>query len=499
MEAVNKGMAKGAFWMILFRFVTRGIGLISTVILARLLMPADFGLVAMAMTIIAAFELMSAFSLDVVLIQNRDAGRSHYDTAWTFSVIAAALQALILFAIAPWVAHFYSDQRLTAVVWLLALGVLVQGFENIGIVAFRKDMEFHKDFKFQVAKKLVSFAVTMALAFWFRNYWALVGGMLVSRVMGVAFSFIIQPYRPRFSLEAKGELFHFSKWLFINNLLFFANNQSANFILGKLAGPHALGLFTLSYEISNLPSTDLVAPINRAIFPGYAKMAHDLSMLRQGFLNVLAPIALVSFPICTGIALTAEPLVYVMLGKKWQEAIPLIQILALAGLTQAVQNNKGSVYLALGRPRILTLLAGVHVLMTVPAIILGALKFGALGAAKALLVVLILQVPMNYVVLFRVLKLQWAEFLRVIWRPFSATIIMVAVTQSVIFYLPESDTLLTNLLNLSVESTVGIITYLIAVALLWKIFETKPTIENLIFNKVSQFIVKIYKKFDKCY
>jgi O-antigen/teichoic acid export membrane protein len=471
-------MAKGAFWTILFRFVTRGIGLISTVVLARLLVPADFGLVAMAMTIIATFDLMSSFSLDVVLIQNSTATRDHYDTAWTFNVISAALQAIILLLIAPLVAHFYQDARLTLVIQLLALGVLMQGFENIGILAFRKELEFHKDFKFQVLKKFSSFVVTMALALWLRNYWALLGGMLVGSFVGVILSYWVHHYRPRFSLAERKDLFHFSKWLFINNLLFFLNNQSANFILGRIAGPQSLGLYTISYEISNLPSTDLVAPINRAIFPGYSKMAHDLGTLRQGFLNVFSAIAIVALPVCTGIVLVAEPLVHVMLGEKWLDTIPLIQVLSVAGLTQALQTNKGSVYLALGKPKILTLLAAVHVSTLIPALVFGAATNGVIGAAIAAAVLMVFLMPVNFLVLFRVIGLPLILFVNVLWRPLVSTIFMITVLRLTIPFGVSSDDLGTNISILIRESLLGCFAYSGAVFFLWKLSGKQPGIES---------------------
>lgn len=485
MEAVNKNMAKGAFWMILLRFVVRGIGLISTVFLARLLIPADFGLVAMAMSIIGAVELLGAFSLDVTLIHNQNATRDHYDTAWTLNIIAALIQGSLLFAVAAWVAHFYNDQRLTLIVQLLALGTLIQGFENIGVVAFRKNLEFHKDFNFQLTTKIISFTITMSLAFWLRNYWALIGGMLVSRFLGVTFSYLVQPYRPKFSLAAKSELFHFSKWLFINNLLFFFNNQSANFILGKVSGANALGLFTLAYEISSLPSTDLVAPINRAIFPGYAKMAHDLEMLRQGFLNVFAAIAIVALPVCTGIALVADPLVHVMLGEKWLAAIPLIKILAIAGLTQSLQTNKGSVYLALGRPKIITLLAALHATVLLPALVWGAMQNGAMGAANATVVVSVLLMPLNYIILSRILHLRFTNFFAVFWRPAAASLIMIAVVSAAQTISNGGNTFISHLSQLVTLALIGAASYSGSILLLWKISGMKPGIEALLLGMLT--------------
>lgn len=486
MEAVNKGMAKGAIWMILFRFVNRGIGLVSTIILARLLVPADFGLVALATAITAAVELLSAFSLDVVLIQNQKAERRHYDTAWTFNAIMGGILAAGMFAAAPLAASFYGEPRLEAVIYALAAGTFLQGLENIGVVEFRKELAFHKDFYFQVAKKLIAFVTTVALALIFKNYWALVVGGLVSKAMGVALSFYIQAYRPRFSLAAWRELFHFSKWLFINNGLFFANHKSADFILGKLSGAHGLGLYSLAYEISNLPSTELVAPINRAIFPGYAKMADDLPVLRQAFLNVIAAIALFALPAGAGIALVATPMVHLLLGDKWVETIPLIQILAFSGVVAALQTNKGSVYLALGRPRIMTALAGVHVGLLLPALLVGTHFMGVQGAAWATLAVGAGLMPFNYAVLFHVLKLKPVRLLAVLWRPFLATGAMALAVTGVLNFMGGETGLLGWTAQLALSILVGGLVYGGTEWLLWRLSGRPEGVEDIIMTRLSK-------------
>ena len=198
MSDMNKKMAKGAAWMVLFKIFERSIGLVSTIILARLLVPADYGLVALAMAIISVLEVLGAFSFDVILIQKQQADRSQYDTAWTFNVIVGVVSAIALAFLARPVAVFYADSRLEWIIYALALAPLASGFDNIGVVAFRKNMEFHKEFKFLVAKKIVAFAVTLAVALLFRNYWALIVGTITSRFAGVALSYISQSYRPRF-------------------------------------------------------------------------------------------------------------------------------------------------------------------------------------------------------------------------------------------------------------------------------------------------------------
>lgn len=483
MESINRSMAKGVLWTVLFKFVVRGIGLISTVVLARLLMPADFGLVAMATIVIAALDLLSSFNVDTVLIQHRNPERKHYDTAWTFNVIAGAGQAAVLFAMAPVIAHFYDEPRLVAIVAIIAFCRLIGGFENIGIVAFRKELQFHIEFKLQVYRKLIGFAATMILAFTFRSYWALVGGMFTLAVASVVLSYTMHPYRPRFCLAALSELFHFSKWLLVNNVLYFVIHDASGFIVGKFGGPKQLGLYQISYEVSNLPSTDLVAPINRAIFPGYSKMAGDMNVLRQGFLNVLSGIAVVVLPIGLGITLLAEPLVRVMLGEQWLEAAPLIGILSIAGILNALGSNQGAALLALGRPRVLTLMAALQALVLVPLLLWGATTRGAHGAAEATLASIVIMTPINLAIVLRNLELRASRVAQVLWRPLVAGAVMAPVVWAASNWLPGGASFAHAVAQLVVCSVAGGLVYVGVVLALWKAAGMPDGVEQILVSR----------------
>ena len=144
MEDVSRKMVRGAAWVIVARLSDRLIGLVSTVILVRILVPADFGLLAMATSIIAMLALISDFSFDLALIQNPKAERRHYDTVWTLNLLFSIAYALMLVLLAQPAAHFYHEPRLAAVMEWLALGTLIGGFTNVGIVAFRKACRFHR-------------------------------------------------------------------------------------------------------------------------------------------------------------------------------------------------------------------------------------------------------------------------------------------------------------------------------------------------------------------
>jgi lipopolysaccharide exporter len=421
---IDKKIAAGAAWMVSLKMVDRGLGLVSTIVLARLLLPEDFGLVAMAMLLIGAMQLLISFSFDVSLIQNPHAGRDQFDTAWTFTALFSVVCAAMLALAAPAAAEFYREPRLQDVIYLLAAGFALQGFSNIGTVHFRRDMRFDLEFKFLLGKRLSSLFVTLPLAFLLQSYWALVIGQFSGTLMSVALSYMVSDYRPRLSLRARSELYHSSKWLVANNILQFMNGRAVELIISRMAGPQALGIYTISAEISTLPSTDLVAPMNRAAFPGYAKVASRKEELRSSFLHVISMIALIALPAGIGILSVADIMVPLVFGPAWLGAVPLIQVLAVYGVIQALQTNIHYVYMAIGENRIITYLASLQLMICIGFLVIGIRHAGASGAAWALLATAVCMIPVNQVLIARRLELGALTFLQKLMRPLLASAVM---------------------------------------------------------------------------
>jgi lipopolysaccharide exporter len=217
-QDLGRRMTTGAAWMIGLRFAVRSIGLVSMIVLARLLVPADFGLVAIATALSGAIAAMSEFGFQVALIQNQAADRRHYDTAWTLGIGRGLVVSGALAIAAQPLAAMFSDPRLAPILLVLAVGVVVTSLENIGVVEFRKELQFQREFAYRALSKVASFALTVPLAIILRNYWALVIGMLIGQLASVALSYIMCGYRPSFSLAVWRELMRFSKWLLMNNV-----------------------------------------------------------------------------------------------------------------------------------------------------------------------------------------------------------------------------------------------------------------------------------------
>lgn len=453
--------------MVLFKAVERSIGVVSTLILARLLVPADFGLIAMAMSFVALLELLWSFSFDSALIQNRNADRSYYDTAWTLNASLGLTVALGLTALAYPAAWFYNEPRLVPVLLCLALGSLFQGVENIGVVAFRKDLRFGMEFGYQISRKIVGFAVTIPLAFALGNYWALIAGILAGRLFTVALSYFAHPFRPRFSLAARTQLLGFSKWLFFNNLLFVLQMRSQDFVIGKVAGPTGLGLYTVAHEISTLPTSELVAPVNRAVFPGFSKLADDISALKRGYLGVLGLTALLVIPAGLGIAATASLLVPTVLGSNWHEAIPIIQILAIYGALAALASMFQPTFLALGRTNVLFGLTLLNVTLFIPSVIYGAVSHGVLGAAWGCLAVVSIMMPASHLLACRALKIPVSDVVAQFWRPAVAALAMFASVDWFVGAIGTSGTSIELLPRLLASMALGAAVYSIGLVGLW--------------------------------
>lgn len=452
--------------MVGFRLIDRSIGLLSTLILARFLAPNDFGLVAIATAVHALLELMGAFGFDSALIQRQSAERKHYDTAWTFNVIFGAAIAVLLVASASPVAAFYREPRLEAVLWVLALAALFGGFENIGTVAFRKELNFRREFYFLFAKRIVAVTVTVTLALMLRNYWALVAGVLTGKIVSVLISYGLHPYRPRLSLAASKDLFQFSKWIFISNVVQFLHVRSTDFILGRTAGTTALGIYSIAAEIAALPATEVVAPINRAVYPAYSKLASDLSQLRDRFLEVFSMIGIVVFPISVGLVCTAEPAVRLLLGDQWLDAIPIIQIIALSGFVGALQSNLFLAILALGKPKICTLLSAALLAVSLPFLVAASIAYGAIGAAYAYFGRAILGLFAIQIVFAKITKIQSVLLWRVLWRPAAASSFMAVIVLALDAWALGYPNVYLGLRLLALVAA-GAASYVLAILVLW--------------------------------
>lgn len=466
--------------MVAMRWVMGGVGLVSMAILARLLEPKDFGLIAMSMLFIGLLNILTSFGADTALIQRRDPTREHFDAAWTVRLLQTIGVAICVVIIAPFVADYFDEPRVTGLITFLALSIGIAGLENIGIVAFRKELKFHKEFWFQIAGKFGQVTITLILAVWWRNYWALAWGIVLGALVTVVLSYFLHPYRPRLSFAKIGEIWAFSQWMLLRNIGMYARRKIGAFAVGRLFSAPDMGVYSVSGELAALPTTELVWPAARALFPGYAKLAHDPKRLAHAYLNVLSAVAMLVLPAGTGLALVAEPVVLLVLGEKWVAAVEVMRWLALYSMVFTLSSGVQLVLMALGRMKRLVFIVWAQLLLAIPLIVAAAIYGDVVTIAQAQLVVAILLLPVPFYAITSLSLIAWSDILKAVWRPALASMFM-----AVIVSLIDSVGIDTRLVQLLVKVLCGILSFASLDYLLWRAVGQPNGAERALLELVS--------------
>ena len=319
----------GAAWMVAWRMVTRGLGLLSTLVLARLLVPSDFGLVAIATTFAAAVDSLSELGLQAALLRRPDDDPALYDTAWTMQAIRGLGTGVVIALGAAWAGDWFGDGRLTPLLLVLGGVAAVAGFDNISVVRFQRDLRFDMEFRLLFAPRLLQFLLATGAAFALRSYWALVVGVVAGRLARTAMTYWVQPYRPCFSLARWRDLAGFSFWSWASSMAGMAWERSDAFVLGPALGAGQLGSFLLSTEIGLLPTSELVGPAGRALYAGVAAARNRGADTVALAVPLMAALLMLVLPVGIGISATAGYLVAGLLGPAWEVGRPVIAIAAL--------------------------------------------------------------------------------------------------------------------------------------------------------------------------
>lgn len=471
----------GSLWMIAMRWSMRVIGLVSTVILARLLTPEDFGLVAMAAITVGLFDLLASTGVDLALLQNQKATREHYDTAWTIQVIQGVIVTLLLFfAIEP-AAIYFDEPRVRAALAVLALRPLVDGFTNIGIVAFRKELDFAREFRFQVIHKFAGFLIVVVLAVLWRSYWALIVGRVVAGLIAVAISYGMHPYRPRVSFAKMGEIWSFSQWLLLARIGDFGKQQSDKFVVGGTSGTEAMGGYHVAKEIGSMLSHELVYPIRRALFPNFAILVADRVAFERTVLLLIGVIATLIVPVQLGLAAVAVDFVAIVLGPQWSGIAELIAILAVAGLASSLAIAVEFLLPVTDNTRLAAAAAWLELVLLVPVLIVVARSGDLVAVSIARLAVAVAFLPLMFAFVSRSCGIGLGPMLRVMWRPLSAGIAMFLVVRAGYAWFPDYAAL-----RLAAAIPVGAVTYCVTMLVLWHLAGRPTGVETMIWKRALQ-------------
>lgn len=348
----GSALVSGTFWISLSEATTTLMGVATSIVAARIVPPAQFGLMATVTLAIAVLETFTTSGFDEALVQRQGDISDYLDSVWSWNVLRGLIFVLLLAAAGPLLAAWYHEPALSWVTLAAAPYALLQGLRNVGTVAYQRDLHFRRIFAMNVGQAALTLLLYLPAVLWLRDVRALIVGYLASAFGALAVSYLAHPYRPRFRLAwpKLRELARFGKWVTGMSVVGFLVTRGDDLFISKYLGLTALAFYQQAYSLSNLPATHVTHVLARASFPAYSRLQHDQAAMRRTFVDVSRATVLVSGPLSVLLWCIAPDLVAHVLGPRWQPVAALIRILVVAGFLRSFAALAGYYFYASGRP-----------------------------------------------------------------------------------------------------------------------------------------------------
>lgn len=366
-----------------------------TAVLARVLLPAQFGIFGVAGLVLEFLEILTETGINVFLIQEKDQIDEYIDTSWVVSIIRGILISLLILFATPFVVIFFHSPGSQNTLLLISLVPFIRGFINPSVVKFRKELAFNKEFWYRLAIFVIETVFTVVLAIFTHSAVSLVWGLIAGALLeAVSSYFIVKPIPAfKFNLDLSKEIVNRGKWITGAGFFNYLFGNVDDILVGRILGVSSLGLYQVAYRISTYPVTEVAGVFGSVTFPVYVKISNDIKKLKEAFFKMSLWVAFLVIPFGLLIFLFAKEIVVFILGPKWIEAINVLKILSIFGIIKAITDPAYSLFLAVKKQKYVTFstLAGIAGLAAsiVPLIN----KYGVVGAGISALIGTIVSVP----------------------------------------------------------------------------------------------------------
>lgn len=396
---------------------------ISTIILARLLAPDQFGLVALALLVIQYLDAIGDLGVSAALIYQRDNLERAKNVAFIISVLAGLLLASVAFLGAPLFAAFYNEPAIVPMLQVLAGSMIISSLGQTHLTLLTKELNFRQKLLPDLSRSLAKGLGSIGLALLGFGAWSLIWGQVIGAVVITVVIWGVVRWRPR--LEWDGQLARtmlgYGSQIVLIQLLSVVWATADYLIVGKLLGREDLAYYQQAFRVTDLLIINIAFVVGRVLFPSYAKMNHDPELLRKGYLATIRYIGLLTLPLSVGIAAVAPLFVSLVFGPKWLAMTPALQLLALRAGISTLSFNSGHMLRAVGRPNIINyqMVAKLAVLV---AVVWLTVPYGFVAVAAGQVGVAVFSMLLDFVTMRRVIQVSLAGVAQQIWPALAATV-----------------------------------------------------------------------------
>jgi PST family polysaccharide transporter len=459
--SIAKKIFIGTAWTVIGQIARQVISLVVVAILARLLSPGDFGLVAMGYTVKALAYVFASVGMGSAIIQRKELDEDHLSTAYWSSFMAGILMTAVVAGSSPFVSWFFNRPELTWIIAVTAITFTFGGISSTHRDLLERKMKFKHISIIDFCDTLAGSAVAVIMAMKGMGYWSLVAREIAGAFFKIPLYCFASGWRPRliFKIHCFKNLFGFSSYVLLSNFLNYFNRNADNIIIGKVLGATLLGYYDLAYNFMLKPLQYVSFTTAKALFPALSRIQEDKDGVRIIYLRTVKIISLLTFPMMAGLFVVAPETILVIYGPKWATTVPVLQIFCLVGALQSILTTVGTVYMSQGKSALMFKMNLIISPFVWFSFIIG-VRWGIIGVAICYAIVTCCWTLINHSVANRLISLNLNEFLGVFKRPLIYTVIMAAtvtICKSFMGYLLKVD-LVTTLLSLV---SCGILAYLI--------------------------------------
>lgn len=358
--------------------------MVRLLVLAILLKPEDFGLIAIALSATGFLLNLTNFGLIPAVVQAKDMNEARYDAVWTFDMTRSVLVTALTILFAPWIAEIFAEPRAVSIIQVLAVRPLLESLMSIKVAALNRNLTFRPLAFLKIIEAIFNALISIALAK-FLGVWAMVFGMIGGAGAMVVASYILAPYRPRifYDWSSVKPLMKFGGWLLLSGVIAMAGNFGLRAIISRQVGADGLGLYFLAAQLAFLPSEIASEVVGTVAFPLFARLKASLQVAARAFQAILTGLMALLYPISALIIVLSPVLVRDILGTKWNGTVPLIQILGLVTMIALLPDVTVPLVKGFGQPYRATQIELVQFSSLLLTILFFTSRYGTVGAALA--------------------------------------------------------------------------------------------------------------------